>query len=444
MSKKGLTFKGGIHPPHFKEQTEHLPIEEANKPKVVVIPLQQHIGAPCDSLVAIGDYVKVGQKIGEAKAFVSAPVHSSVSGKVKKIEKRQSSNGMKAKCIVIESDDKFEIHESVKPKGNIEDLKKEELLSIIKEAGLTGMGGAGFPTHVKLSPPPDKPIDTIIINGAECEPYLTADHRIMLESPDLVSLGVQAIMKAVGVKKSYIAIESNKPDAIKVMTEEVANIEGIEVAPLITKYPQGDEKRLINAVIGREVPSGGLPMDVGVIVNNVGTAATIGKVIKTGMPVVERVLTVTGSAIKEPKNLLVKIGTSFTDIIQQCGGYSEEPGKIISGGPMMGIAQYTTEVPIIKGSSGILVLNRKDAARPEPENCIRCGKCVDICPVNLQPLLISRHSLLGNFDEAEAYNALDCIECGSCSFICPSNRPLVDAIRVAKREAIAKRKKASK
>ncbi len=444
MANKGLTFKGGIHPPHFKKQTEHLSIEEAKKPKVVVIPLQQHIGAPCDPLVKIRDYVKVGQKIGEAKAFVSAPIHSSVSGTVKKIETRQSSNGMKAKCIVIESDDRFEVHESVKPKGQIESLTKEEILGIIKEAGLTGMGGAGFPTHVKLSPPKDKPMDTIILNGAECEPYLTADHRMMIENPDLVVTGAKAIMKAVGVSKCYIAIEENKPDAIEVINNNIANEKDIEVATLVTKYPQGDEKRLINAVTGREVPSGGLPMDVGVVVNNVGTAATIGKVIKTGMPVVERVLTVTGSAIKEPKNLLVKIGTSFEEIIEQCGGFSEEPGKIISGGPMMGIAQYTTDVPVIKGTSGILVLNKKDAERPEPENCIRCGKCVNICPVNLQPLMISRLSLLGRFDEAEGYNALDCIECGSCSFVCPSKRPLVDSIRVAKREIIAKRRKASK
>ena len=251
-------------------------------------------------------------------------------------------------------------------------------------------------------------------------------------------------MKAVGVNKCFIAIEENKPDAIEIVQKQVANEQGIKVATLVTKYPQGDEKRLINAVTGREVPSGGLPMDVGVVVNNVGTAATIGKVIKTGMPVVERVVTVTGSAIKQPKNLMVKIGTSFEEIIEQCGGFSEDPGKIVSGGPMMGIAQYTTNVPVIKGTSGILVLNKKDAERPEPVNCIRCGKCVNICPVNLQPLMISRLSLLGKYDEAEGYNALDCIECGSCSFICPSKRPLVDAIRVAKREIIAKRRKASK
>ena len=444
MSLKGYTFKGGVHTPHFKEQTEKMPIENAIEPKLVVIPLSQHIGAPCEPLVAAGEYVKVGQKIGESKAFVSAPVHSSVSGTVKRIELHQTPGGSKTKSIIIESDNLFEVHESVKPKGNIEDLTKEEILGIIKDAGLTGMGGAGFPTHVKLSPPKDKPIDTIIINGAECEPYLTADHRIMVEKPDLVLLGIRAVMKAVGVNKCFVAIEKNKPDAIEAMKKAVEGVEGIEVAPLETKYPQGDEKRIINAVTGREVPSGGLPMDVGCIVDNIGTIATIGNVILTGMPVIQRVTTVTGSAINDPKNLYIRIGTLFSDIIEQCGGFSQEPGKILNGGPMMGIAQYTTDVPVIKGTSGILILNRKDSDVPEPSNCIRCGKCVDVCPVNLQPYLISRQAILKRFDDAEKTYAADCIECGSCSFICPAKRPLVETIRIAKKEVLAKRKKAVK
>ncbi|WP_326909353.1 electron transport complex subunit RsxC [Sedimentibacter sp. MB31-C6] len=442
MSAKVFTFRGGIHPPHHKTKTENVAIENALEPNIVVIPLSQHIGAPCDSLVTVGEKVKVGQKIGESKAFVSSPVHSSVSGTVKKIDVHQITTGAKVSCITIESDGLFEIHESVRPKGKLEDLSKEEVLAIIKEAGLTGMGGAGFPTHVKLSPPKDKPIDTIIVNGAECEPFLTADHRIMLEKPDLVLLGLRAIMKAVGVNKSYVAIEKNKPDAIEVMKKIVADYEGIEVVSLETKYPQGDEKRIINAITGREVPSGGLPMDVGCIVDNVGTVATIGNVIATGMPVIQRVTTVTGSAIQNPKNLYIRIGTLFKDVIEQCGGYSEEPGKLINGGPMMGIAQYTDEVPVIKGTSGILVLNKKDAEVPEPSNCIRCGKCVSICPVNLQPYMISRQAILNNFEEADKFHATDCIECGSCSFICPAKRPLVETIRVAKKEILTKRKKA--
>lgn len=444
MSVKGFTFKGGVHTPHFKEQTEKIPIENAIEPKYVVIPLSQHIGAPCEPLVAVGEHVKLGQKIGESKAFVSAPVHSSVSGTVKKIELHQTPGGSKVKSIIIESDDLFEVHESVKPKGNIDDLSKEEILEIIKEAGMTGMGGAGFPTHVKLSPPKDKPIDTIIVNGAECEPYLTADHRIMVEKPELVVLGIKAVMKAVGVNKCFVAIEKNKPDAIEIMKKAVEGVAGVEVAPLEAKYPQGDEKRIINAVTGREVPSGGLPMDVGCVVDNVGTIATIGNVIATGMPLIQRVTTVTGSAITNPKNLYIRIGTLFTDIVEQCGGFSEEPGKILNGGPMMGISQYTTEVPVIKGTSGILILNRKDANIPEPSNCIRCGKCVDACPVNLQPYLISRQAMLKMFDDAEKNYAADCIECGSCSFICPAKRPLVETIRVAKKEVLAKRKKAVK
>lgn len=443
MSTRGFTFKGGIHPPHFKEQTEHLKIEKSDEPKIVVIPLQQHIGAPCEPLVKPGQYVKVGQKIGESKAFVSANVHSSVSGTVKKIEQKNSSSGAMVSCVIIESDSKFTVDESIKPKGNIDKLSKEEILAIIKESGLTGMGGAGFPTHVKLSPPKDKQIDCLIINGAECEPYLTADHRIMLERPEDVILGAKAALKALNVDKCYIAIEKNKADAIDVIKNilEEKDEKGIEIAALETKYPQGDEKRLINAIIGKVVPSGGLPMDVGVVVNNVGTIASLGNIIRTGMPVVQRVLTVTGSAIKNPKNLEVRIGTLFSDIIDQCGGYSEEPGKIINGGPMMGIAQFSADVPVIKGTSGILVLNKKDSKFEEVSNCIKCARCVQICPVKLQPLIISKLSLLNKFDEAESYHALDCIECGACSFICPSKRRLVESIRIAKREIVSKRRK---
>lgn len=443
MSTRGFTFKGGIHPPHFKEQTEHLKIEKSDEPKVVVIPLQQHIGAPCEALVKPGQYVKMGQKIGEAKAFVSAIVHSSVSGTVKRIEQRNSSSGAVVSCVIIESDGKFTIDDSIKPKGDIDKLSKDEILTIIKESGLTGMGGAGFPTHVKLSPPQDKLIDCLIINGAECEPYLTADHRIMLERPEDVILGAMAAKKALNVEKCYIAIEKNKPDAIEVIKKVLLekNEQGIELAPLETKYPQGDEKRLINAITGKVVPSGGLPMDVGVVVNNVGTIASLGNTIRTGMPVIQRVVTVTGSAIKNPKNLEVRIGTIFSDIIEQCGGYSEEPGKIINGGPMMGIAQFSAEVPVIKGTSGILILNKKDSKFEEVQNCIKCARCVEICPVRLQPLIISKLSLLNKFDEAENNHALDCIECGACSFICPSKRRLVESIRVAKREIVSKRRK---
>ncbi|MTI48553.1 MAG: electron transport complex subunit RsxC [Firmicutes bacterium] len=438
---KRFTFRGGVHPPHFKKATEKLSVEKAKIPQVVTIPLQQHIGAPCEPLVKVGDKVKIGQKIGQANAFVSAPIHSSIAGTVKKIASFDSPTGSKVQCIVIESDGSNEVHEDVRAKRKLHNLSKKEILEIIKEAGITGMGGAGFPTHVKLSPPPDKPIDTVIINGAECEPFLTADHRMMLEHPEKVVFGLKAIMKVLDVRKGFIGIEDNKPDAIKVMEEAVMNEPDIDVAPVRTKYPQGDEKRLINAITGREVPSGGLPMDVGLVVNNVGTAAAICDAIKTGMPVIERVVTISGSAINEPKNLLVRIGTSFKEVIEQCGGYKSDLGKLISGGPMMGFAQFTDEIPVIKGTSGILALNKKDAKIPDEQPCIRCGKCVSICPVNLEPLFIAKFSQKRLYDEAEKYHALDCIECGSCSFICPSKRKLLQSIRTGKREIISKRKK---
>jgi len=435
-----LSFRGGIHPPHFKDATEKLPIEKAQEPKQVVIPLQQHIGAPCEALVKVGDSVKVGQKIGESKAFVSAPVHSSVSGTVKDIKTMTIATG-EAQCIIIESDGLNEVHENVLPKGSLENLTSKDIMDIIREAGIVGMGGATFPTHVKLSPPPEKKVDTIILNGAECEPYLTSDHRLMLEKADDIIFGLKAMMKAVHVTNAYIGIEDNKPDAIQKMKEAAKNEKDIKILALKTKYPQGAEKQLIYACTKREVPSGGLPMDAGVIVNNVGTAAAIGNAIKTGMPLIERITTVTGKGLKQPKNLLVKIGTPFKEIIEQCGGYNGKPGKLIMGGPMMGLAQYTDEIPVMKGTSGILVLSEEEAKLPEPQNCIKCGKCVEVCPISLQPLYISAFSLKNMHETAEKYNALDCIECGSCSFICPAKRPLLQSIRVSKREILAKKRK---
>jgi electron transport complex protein RnfC len=435
-----LSFRGGVHPPHFKEPTSRHKIEKALEPKVVTIPLSQHIGAPCEPLVKVRDTVKVGQKIGEATSFVSAPVHSSVSGVVKGVKKCITAGG-EGLCVIIESDGLNTLHESVVPKGDINDLSGEEIKNIIKEAGIVGMGGAAFPTHVKLSPPPENKIDTVILNGAECEPYLTADHRLMLENPDSIIYGLKAMMKVLGVQKAYIGIEDNKLDAIEAMKQAAKNESTIEIVGLHTKYPQGAEKQLIYACTKREVPSGGLPMAVGVVVNNVATAAAIANAIKTGMPLIERICTVTGKGVKEPKNLLIKVGTSFKEIIEQCGGYSGNIGKLIMGGPMMGLAQHTDEIPAVKATSGILLFTPDEASLPKPSNCIKCGKCVEICPAFLQPLYISAYSLNNMFETAEKYNALDCIECGSCSFICPSKRPLLQSIRVAKREIIAKKRK---
>lgn len=439
---KLLTFKGGIHPPYRKEYTEKKALERAKSPKVVYIPLQQHIGASATPIVKVGDEVKLGQKIGEKQGFVSSNVHSSVSGKVIGIEEHELSGG-RGLCIVVENDFKEELHESVKPKGNLENLSKEDIISIITEAGIVGMGGAAFPTHIKTSPPSDKQIDAVILNGAECEPYLTADHRLMLENPEDVVFGLKILMKSLNVSKGYIGIEVNKLDALESIKKEAQKYSDIQVIPLKVKYPQGAEKQLIYACTGKEVPSGGLPMDVGVVVNNVATAAQIAQTIKTGMPLVERITTVTGSCIKEPKNLIVKVGTLVFEVIQQCGGIKEDKnlGKVVIGGPMTGIAQYTMDIPVNKGESGILLLDEKESHKQKPQNCIRCGKCVDVCPAFLQPLYISAYSLKNDFESCEKYRVLDCIECGSCSFVCPSARPLLQSCINAKREIVAKKER---
>ncbi len=439
---KLLTFKGGIHPPYRKEYTEKKALERAKSPKVVYIPLQQHIGASAIPIVKVGDEVKLGQKIGEKQGFVSSNVHSSVSGKVIGIEEHELPGG-RGLCIVVENDFKEELHESVKPKGNLENLSKEDIISIITEAGIVGMGGGTFPTHIKTSPPSDKQIDAVILNGAECEPYLTADHRLMLENPEDVVFGLKILMKSLNVSKGYIGIEVNKLDALESIKKEAQKYSDIQVIPLKVKYPQGAEKQLIYACTGKEVPSGGLPMDVGVVVNNVATAAQIAQTIKTGMPLVERITTVTGSCIKEPKNLIVKVGTLVFEVIQQCGGIKEDKnlGKVVIGGPMTGIAQYTMDIPVNKGESGILLLDEKESHKQKPQNCIRCGKCVDVCPAFLQPLYISAYSLKNDFESCEKYRTLDCIECGSCSFVCPSARPLLQSCINAKREIVAKKER---
>ena len=434
-----LTFKGGIHPPHSKELTEHLPIVDFLGPKVIEIPLRQHIGAPCEPTVSKGDRVAVGQLIGAAGGFVSANVHSSVSGIVLDVKKQNTAYGFDT-CVIIENDEQYELCETVKPKPDYKQLTGKEIIDIIKDAGIVGMGGAGFPTHVKLSPPPEKPIDTIVLNGAECEPYLTCDHRLMLEEPHMIIKGLQILMHALSVKNGVIGIENNKLDALATMIEAAKNT-NIRVVALKTKYPQGAEKQLIYACTKRSIPSGGLPMDIGVVVNNVATAQTIAKLFDTGLPLVERVCTVTGRGIKTPKNVRFKVGTPLKALIDFCGGYSGTPSKILLGGPMMGVAQFSDALPSMKNTSGILVLDADEARLPEPTACIKCGKCVTVCPINLEPISISAYTLLHEYDKAAKFNALDCIECGSCSYICPAKRPLLQSIRVAKREILARRKK---
>ena len=426
------SFFGGVHP-EYNKITEGREIETAELPKRVVIPLSQHTGAPCEALVKIGDNVKVGQKIGDAKSFISAPVHASISGKVVEIAKKPHPVAGESLAVVIESSGKVEYDDSIRKRENVNDLSRKEIIDIIREAGIVGLGGAAFPTHVKLSPPPEKKIDTLILNGAECEPYLTCDHRLMIEETEKIIIGLKLIMKALDVKKAYIGIENNKENAIAFMKDKAGNI---EVIPLKTKYPQGAEKMLIYSITKRKVPSGGLPLDVGVVVQNVGTAKAVYDAVYNGKPLIERCITVTG-AVKEPKNLLVKIGTLFSDLISQCSGYKGEAKKIISGGPMMGIAQYTDEIPIIKGTSGILVLDKEEDY--EEKDCIRCSKCVDVCPVNLMPTTIALYAKRDKIEEAKQYYALDCFECGCCAFICPSKIPLVQYIKYAKAQIMKKK-----
>ncbi len=430
------SFFGGIHP-KYNKVTRREKIKAAPFPKRVVIPLQQHIGAPCEAIVEKDDTVKAGQKIAEAKSFVSAPIHSSVSGNVLGIANSPHPTLGKCKGIVIEADIETKWHESVKKRDNVESLSKDELKNIIKEAGIVGLGGAAFPTHVKLSPPPDKKIDTVILNGAECEPFLTCDHRVMVEQTERILKGLKILMKILEPKQSYIGIEDNKENAIALFEEKLQDMKlDVKVVRLETIYPQGAEKNIIYSIIKRKVPAGGLPMDVGVVVQNVQTAKAVYDAVYDGKPLVERVVTVTG-AVKEPKNLKVKIGTPVKELIEFCGGYDGAVGKIISGGPMMGIAQYTDDIPIIKGSSGVLV-QKEDILKDEERDCIRCGKCVDKCPMNLMPTQISQFAQKGDFEKCKEYFALDCYECGSCSFVCPSKIPLVHWIKYSKNELMKK------
>ncbi|MBI4849697.1 MAG: electron transport complex subunit RsxC [Nitrospirae bacterium] len=429
---KVATFERGIHPKYNKELSSGKSITPAKLPQRVVIPLSQHIGAPAKCEVKIGDEVKKGQVIGTPAGFVSSPVHSSISGKVIAIADFPTAVGRLVPSVVIESDGKDEAV-AFKENPNYMNLGADEIKAAIKDAGIVGMGGAAFPTNVKLSPPKEKPIDTVILNGAECEPYLTADHRLMAERPKDVVEGLKIIMKSLGVNKGYIGIEENKPDAIAAIKSAASGESSIEVHTLEIKYPQGAEKMLIKAIKNREVPSKGLPMDVGVVVQNIGTAIAIYEAVRYGKPLIERVVTVTGRGIKEPRNMMVRVGTLLSDVIEQCGGLVEGAVKVISGGPMMGFAQWTLDVPVTKGTSGILVLSEEEYVSSEEYfACIRCGRCVDVCPMGLNPSMLSILIEKGHYEEAKDYNLYDCFECGSCAYVCPAKRPMVQFMRLAK------------
>ena len=432
------TFRiGGVHPEENKITAE-IPTKVAELPKMATFPLSQHIGAPAKAVVQKGDAVKVGTLIAEAGGFVSAPIFSSVSGTVFKIEDVIDATGYRKPSIIIKVEgDEWE--ESIDRSDKLEtleahpELTAEEIIKRVKDAGVTGMGGAGFPTFIKLTPPPTAKAECVIINGVECEPYITSDYRLMLEHADEILVGLQLLMKAVNVDKGYIGIEDNKPKAIELFEQKTANMNGIEIVPLAKKYPQGGEKQLVDAVIRRQVPAPpAIPVNVGAVVQNVGTAFAVYQAVMKNKPLFERYTTVTGKQVKNPGNFLVRMGTPMSQLIDACGGLPEGDNKILAGGPMMGKALLNTEVPICKGTNSVTILTDDDAHRKEAQPCIRCAKCVSACPMGLEPYLLSTLSSMKNWEKVEAEDITSCIECGSCQFTCPAHRPLLDNIRLGK------------
>lgn len=427
---------GGVHPKDNK-LTAGRSIERLPVPQQVSIPISQHIGAPAKPVVEQREKVKVGQVIATSSGFVSSNIHATISGTVAKIDKVMDSTGYKRDAIIIKAgreEEEWDEHIDLSP-DLVKDIKldREAIIKKVAEAGIVGLGGATFPSHVKLSVPKGKTADHLIINGVECEPYLTADHQLMLEKGAEIVVGARILMRALGVEKAIIGIENNKPDAISKMAELVADESGIMVQPLKVQYPQGGEKQLIKATLNREVPSGGLPIDVGVVVHNVGTAFAVYEAVQKNKPLIERVVTITGKDLAKPANLLVRIGTPINDLIEAAGGLPENTGKVISGGPMMGKALNSLDIPVAKGTSGILLIPNEEAKRGKIKVCIRCSKCVDVCPMGLEPYLLMTLAQKELFERVEEDKALDCIECGSCSFTCPSDRPLLDYIRLGKR-----------
>jgi len=428
------TFKlGGVHPAENKLSAQ-APIEALPIPKKAFVPLGQNLGAPSKPLVKRGDEVKVGQLIATAGGFIGSNIHSPVSGKVFKIDVVLDSSGFRRPAVTInvEGDEWMEnINRSDEIIKEIT-ATPEEIINKVKDAGLVGMGGATFPTQVKLTPPPGMTAEYLIINGVECEPYLTSDHRVMLERGEEMLIGAQILMKALKVTKGYVGIENNKPDAIEHLSKLANDYQGIEIVPLKVKYPQGGEKQLIKAVVNREVPSGKLPIEVGCVVQNVGTALAVYEAVQKNKPLIERVVTVTGKAVSKPSNFLVRIGTPIGELIEAAGGLPDDTGKVIGGGPMMGKSLLSTDAPVVKGTSGILLMKKAEAHRKPEQACIRCSKCTHVCPMGLEPYLLSRVSKLGKYDMAEQERIMDCIECGSCQYTCPAAIPLLDYLRLGK------------
>jgi Na+-translocating ferredoxin:NAD+ oxidoreductase subunit C len=433
-------FFGGINIPHYKSFTEHKAIKEASLPEELIIPLLQHTGAPNEPLVKVGDKVKAGQKIGATDKFLSAPVHASLSGTVTAIEPRLYLTGQMVESIVIAVDknqDKLDLIDN-----DLDKVTKEDVINAVKEAGIVGMGGAAFPTSVKLNPPPDKHVDALIINGCECEPFLTCDHRLMLEKPSELLQGIKLLMKMLSVEKAFVCIEDNKDDAIEAVRQQNDDPR-IVLLRMPTKYPQGSEKHLVKAAIDREIPSGGLPFDVGALIQNVGTCVAIYEAVKFGKPLIERVVAVTGQNLKDPQNLMVKIGTPLSHLINECGGIVEEPAKVVIGGPMTGRAQENLDVPVVKGTTGVIVLPPDMTLEDmDYSDCVRCCKCVEHCPMLLYPNQISIYCEAGMVELATEWNTMDCIECGICAYVCPSKRPITQLVQRTKpliRELLSKR-----
>ena len=429
------TFKGGLHIEDRKELTNR--VHSVSLPDCLehIFPLRQHIGAPLTPLVKVGDEVKVGQKIADSDSFMSVPVHSSVSGKVTAIRHRLHPSGEKIDAIFVENDMQYTVHEDVRPIDNYMSMSKEDMLGIIRDKGLVGMGGAGFPTFIKLNP--KQKIDYLILNGAECEPYITSDNRRMVEYSKEVILGTRIAMRVLGLKKAYIGIEENKPDCKEALLAALGGNSDIEIKMLKTKYPQGSEKHLIKAITKRSVPSGKLPADVGCVVMNVDTAYDLWNAFEKGMPVVRRIVTVSGDCVKNPCNFEAPTGVPIEFLFEAAGGFTRAPQKVICGGPMMGTAQYNLKPPTVKTTSSVLAIADIDKVFSSETPCIRCGKCVSHCPMRLMPLNLNLYSRNKNYEMAEKYNITDCIECGLCSYICPSKRNLLQHIRVGKQAVIS-------
>ena len=435
-----LTFKGGVHPYDGKELSKAKPVKEFLPGKEMVYPLSQHIGAPAQPVVKKGDSVLAGQKIAEMGGFVSAPIHATVSGVVKDLKKVRNNVGAMVDAIIIENDEKYETVEFQSAKS-LDALSKEEIITRIKEGGVVGMGGAGFPTHVKLSPREPEKIEYVLVNGAECEPYLTSDYRRMLEQPEWIIGGLKCMLKLFDHAKGCICIEDNKPDCIEKITEMVKDEPRIEVCTLKTKYPQGAERCLIAAVSGREINSSMLPADAGCVVDNIDTVCAVYRAVMFGEPVMDRIVTVTGDAVADPCNFNVKLGSSFADLLEAAGGLKQPAEKIISGGPMMGFAMFDYHVPVVKTSSAMLCMSKDEVSANEPTACINCGRCVSACPARLIPSRLATYSEHGQEELFVKNNGMECVECGCCSFTCPAKRPLTQSVRSMRKTVLANRKK---